>query len=68
MANIANENTLSNQIFENDVLSIIFKLREINSIKLTDVIRLLAHLSSHRLFKPDVFTEEMYSNIFDHLQ
>ncbi len=39
-----------------------------NNIKLTDIIRLLAHLSSHPSFKPNIFSEEIYRNIFNHLQ
>ncbi|KAM3134586.1 hypothetical protein pb186bvf_013228 [Paramecium bursaria] len=69
MANISKENEILNQIFEARILADIFKLRQVNNnIRVTDVIRLLAHLSSHKDFKPQIFTEEIYSNIFDHLQ
>ena len=69
LANISKENSILNQIFENELLNIIFKMRQLkSSIKLTDIIRLLAHLSSHPLFKPSIFNEEIYSNIFDQLQ
>lgn len=59
LANISKENFILNQIFENDLLNIIFKIRQFkNNIKLTDIIRLLAHLSSHPSFKPQIFSEE----------
>ncbi|CAD8106012.1 unnamed protein product [Paramecium primaurelia] len=69
LANISKENEILNQIFEAQILTSIFKLRQQkHNIKLTDIIRLLAHLSSHPSFKPKIFSDEIYANIFDHLQ
>lgn len=59
LANVSKENLILNSIFEAEILNLIFKLRtQNNNIKLTDIIRLLAHLSSHPLFRPQIFSDE----------
>lgn len=64
MANISKENQILNQIFEAEILNLIFHMRQFkNNIKMTDIIRLLAHLSSHPSFKPQIFSEEYYIDI-----